>query len=407
MSSRKRAILIVCLAIAAVAWAYVTGSQFDRGTRYSPSTYSSGPWGCKALYVVLNELHVPVKRFRQSFRRLQTHRGVLVITGPLRVPISQREKAAIQQWIEEGNRLIVCDGPLKTPFSRIRGAGASRKNDRVPLPRVRSSSSFLHIHLEELPDSPRKTFLVALPHMDAAARISVSGETRWKKPPKKWSTVVKDEAGPLLISKKMGKGSVIALADVTLASNAHLGDEQNLRLMLALLLGSGRHQEILFDEFHQGHASEETLWAFVGSSIFAWALLQGVLGIGLFFFSKRAQYAGRYRSLASPKGRSSLEYVDSMAGVYESCKAGPLALEAMLNRFLGRLSRRTGIPLKKMIETDPDRVAEVVSLGQEDLSGLVQRCYQVAKAGQQTPEALALAQQLAAASRRIGKFDRS
>ncbi len=407
MSRQKKVILSLCLAIAAVAWAYISGSQYDQGTRYSTSTYSSGPWGCKALYVVLNESKVPVKRFRQSYRRLQSHQGVLVITGPLRTPISQREKVAVQRWIEEGNRLIVCDGPLNTPFSRIRGADASHKNERVPLQRLQSPSSFLHVHLREFPDSARKNLFVPLPNVDASARISVSGESRWRKPPKEWSTVIKDEAGPLLISKKMGKGSVLALADVTLASNAHLGDEQNLRLMLTLLLAGGRHQEILFDEFHQGHAAEQTLWTYVGSSIFAWALVQGILGIGLFFLSKRAQYAGRYRSLASPKGRSSLEYVDSMAGVYESCKAGPLALEALLNRFLGRVSRRTGMPLKKLIETSPDRVAAVASAGQEDLADLVLRCNRVAKNGQETPEALELAQQLASAAGRIRRFDRT
>jgi hypothetical protein len=407
MSSRKKVVLALCLAIAAIAWAYIKGSQSDRGTRYSPSTYSAGPWGCKALYLVLEELKLPVKRFRQSFSRLASHRGVLVITGPLRSPISPRERLAVQQWIEGGNRLLVCDGTLKTSLTRMRGVDTLHKREGSLLPRMRSPSSFLHVQLKEFPDSSFKVLLPQLPDLDASARISISGENRWKDPSKEWDTLIGDEAGPILISKKMGKGRVHALADVTVASNDHIRDEQNLRLVLALLLARGRPQEILFDEFHQGHVAHHSLWTYVGSSIFGWMVLQGLLGLGLFFFSKRAQYAGRYRLLASPKGRSSLEYVDSMAGVYESCKAGALALGSMLNRFLGRLSRRTGMPLRRLIETSPDRIATVAGSGQEGLPDLLQRCHQVADAGQQTPEALALAKQLASATHRIRGFDRT
>jgi hypothetical protein len=152
MSSRNKVVLALCIAIAAASWAYIKGSQSDRSTRYSASTSSAGPWGCKALYQVLEELQLPVKRFRQSFRRLQSHRGALVITGPLRVPISSRERVAVQEWIKAGNRLIVCDGPLNTPFTRIRGADASPKNEGPSLQRMRSSSSFLDIRLQEFTD---------------------------------------------------------------------------------------------------------------------------------------------------------------------------------------------------------------------------------------------------------------
>ena len=145
----------------------------------------------------------------------------------------------------------------------------------------------------------------------------------------------------------------------------------------------------------------------MGSSVLAWALLQGLLGLGLFFFSKRAQYAGRYRSLASSKGRSSLEYVDSMAGVYESCKAGSVALEAVLNRFLGRLSRRTGMPLKRLIEDSPDNIAGIAPNGQEDLADLIRKCRNAVKVGRETPEALAFARRLASAGRSIKGFEQN
>jgi hypothetical protein len=405
MSSRQKVVLAVCLGIAVMCLGYLGKRDSDEATRYSTSTYSAGPWGCKALFQVLEELQLPVTRFRQSFRRLQSHKGVLVITGPLRAPIAQREKAAIRKWIEAGNQLVVCDGPLTGPFAKVKGTGDTPKRGALPLPGMSSPSGFLNLRLKESADSTRKTFVVPLPDLDAAARISVAGGGRWRDPPKEWSTLIKDEAGPVLIARERGKGRVFALSDATLASNKHVGEEQNLRLILALILARSKPQEILFDEFHQGHAAEQTLWSFFGSSILAWVFLQGALVLVLFFFSSRAQYAGRYRSLASPTGRSSLEYVDSMAGVYESCKAGSVALEALLNRFLARLSRRTGMPLKRLIETSPERIAALAPNGQEDLAVLIEQCRVAVKAGQQPPRALALAKQLALARQSIRGFD--
>lgn len=407
MSSRQKVLLAVCLSISVVCVGYIKGRDPDLATRYSTSTYSAGPWGSKALFLVLEDLKLPVARFRQSFRRLQSHKGILVITGPVRAPIHERERAAIGRWIEAGNQLIVCDGSLITALAKIVGSSDRGKPSDDAVARMSSPSKFFKLRIKTLGDAARKTFLVPLPGLEASAQVTIAGDSRWFKPSKKWSTLVKDEAGPILIARDKGKGRILALSDASFASNKHIGEEQNLRLILALLLARGKPEEILFDEFHQGHAAEQSLWTFFGASIFAWVLAQGALVMGLFFVSKRAQYAGRFRSFASPKGRSSLEYVDSMAGVYESCKAGPVALEALLNRFLARLSRRTGMPLKRLIETSPDRIAALVPNGQADLTDLIERCRAASRSGQQTPQALALARELAAAQQNIGGFEQT
>ena len=163
-----------------------------------------------------------------------------------------------------GNHLIVCDGPLSERFVGIKNRADTGKSRGPILPGFTSPSRFLHIRLKELSDTNRKVLGVPLPHMDASARISVSGQSRWKNPPKEWSTLIKDEAGPILITRDKGKGRVTALSDATLASNLHMSEAHNVRLILALLLAQDRPQEILFDEFHQGHAAEDTLWRMWG-----------------------------------------------------------------------------------------------------------------------------------------------
>lgn len=168
--------------------------------------------------------------------------------------------------------------------------------------------------------------------------------------------------------------------------------------MLALLLEQGRPREILFDEYHHGHIATYSFWGYVGSSVFALIFLQVAVGGALFFYSRRARNAGRFRSLSRPAGRSTMEYVNSMAGVFETSRGGYLALEALLRRFLGRVTRTTGAPLKVL---DQETLARVIVRGPggTDLTDLVQRCRNAASAGDDSDLPVRLARELALAQR--------
>jgi hypothetical protein len=403
VSAKGKILLVLCFVGAAAVLAVMKPRVWDSAGKSTPSTYSSRPAGCKALYLVLDELKLPLKRFRQSLSRLPGNHGVLVITGPGVSSFRRREMERLEQWIKDGNRLVLCDGFVKAPSSDSRReAGTKESPERSETRRPFSPSAYFRLRLDRLSDRSRSTLVVPLPGMKGAARISASRMSRWKKPSQEWTSLVTDEAGPLLLTRTMGKGAVFALADPSLLSNADLGREQNLRLILALLLASGRPDAILFDEFHQGHALERTLGSYLASSGFSWVLLQVMVGMGLFFLSQRARLAGSFRTLTAPAGRSSLEYVDSMARVYESCKAAPLALDAILARFLGQVSRRAGIPMKKLSESSPVQVAVWARDEHGNLAKVLEECRRVIKTGKGNDEPVSAARKLAQAARAVG-----
>jgi hypothetical protein len=403
VSTKLKLLFVLGFVAAAAALAFLRPSRGDMTGRYTPSTYSSGPSGCKALYLLLDELRLPVKRFRQSFLRLPGHHGVLVITGPGMSSFRRREMVRLEQWIKDGNRLILCDGFPRSPSSFGWDEPDKKESRRGSETRRSSSpSAYFHLSLNKSSSASRSTLTVPLPGMEGSVCLSASAESRWETAPREWDMLAGDQAGPLMITRALGKGTVTALADPSLISNSELGREQNLRLILALLLAPGRPEEILFDEYHQGHAAERTLLSYFISSGFFGILIQASVGLGLFFFSKRAQLSGRYRPLASPVGRSSLEYVDSMARVYESCKAAPLALDAIRARFLGEVSHRAGIPIKKLRESKPAQVAAWVGDEKGNLAEVLEECRRVIKSAKGTDETLSAARKLALAARRIG-----
>jgi hypothetical protein len=402
VSSRRKLMFVVCFLVLAAGLSMLRISHWDGLTRYTTSTYSAGPLGCKALYITLEELRLPVRRFRQSFRRLGQHQGVLIITGPGSTTFRKKEIEILEQWVKKGNSVLVCDGTVKTAVTRTSDGTQPEKSHGIVQGILSSPSTHLGLKLRRLSDTSRTTLAAPLPGMSASAPVSIRGANRWDNPSQAWSTLLRDSRGPILVTKTFGKGRITALADPTFAANENLGLDQNLRLILAILFESGRPHEILFDEFHQGHVAEGSLWDFFGSSVVAWFILQGAVGLGLFFFSQRGRYSGRYRSLDTPKGRSSLEYVDSMATVYESCKAAPVALEAILGRFLGRLSRQAGIPLKRLQQASPRQIGLWAGDRDGSLARLIEECRQVIRAGRDAEKALELGRRLGKADRWIG-----
>jgi hypothetical protein len=150
----------------------------------------------------------------------------------------------------------------------------------------------------------------------------------------------------------------------------------------------------LFDEYHHGYIHTESLSSYVGSSVFSWILLQVLVGLALFFYSNRARRSGRYQPLTAPRGRSPMEHVESMANIFEASKASSVALEAVLARSIGQLSRRMGLNPEDLSSASvyhapASRVAET-----GDLAALIEECRRAVSSPDDPEKALALARRL-------------
>jgi hypothetical protein len=404
MSRRGKILLILGLAAAAAFWVIVEGTFSERWKFPGSSTYASGPSGCKALYLLLEELGLPVARFEKPFLRLESRRGLLVITNPDAVKFTGRELKRLKEWVSEGNRLLMFLSPASDVVDEEpKESGTKKGRSKVTVKPTDRLSRYFGLSLKEMGDKPRRELDRPLPGIGESARISVSDAVRWNKPSSDWTELVGDGDWPIVVERKQGKGSIVAVSDATLTSNKELGREQNLRLVLALILKGGHPSEILFDEYHHGHAIQDNVWAYFGTSVFLSIILQGFVGAGLFFYSRRAAYSGRFRSLQAPRGRSSMEYVDSMANIFQSCRAGSAALEAILARFLSQISRRSGVPAERLAQAASKGPATGVAPPQEDLAALIKECRRIAGSESKPAEALAMARKLARMRETVSK----
>ncbi|MBI4965420.1 MAG: DUF4350 domain-containing protein [Desulfomonile tiedjei] len=401
MSSLRQNLMIFLGFLAtAVISAALLGSSSDLERLPIPSSYSAAPEGCKALYMLLEEFKLPVSRFRKSFQNLGSQQSVLIVVDAGRIPFTERELAKLEDWIKSGNKFVFFQGGFSKAAKKesARSGGDSSSTRTGPARRLALKFG---LRLKTFPGGSRGNVDVSSRHLEGITELSVSNLNRWTSAPQGWSALAGDEAGPVVLAKEMGKGEMIAVSDSTMIQNRFIGQAQNVRLVPALLLGDGRPEHIFFDEYHHGHQVSESLWSYVGSSVFAWIMLQSVLFVGLFFYSRRAGQTGRYRPLDRSVGRSSLEHVDSMANVFASCKAGSVALEAMLQRFLSRLSKRTGVPVNA-IEKGGIHNRLPGDSEADEISDLVRDCRNALQTNEDTERVVQLAGRLAKAQLKLG-----
>ncbi len=402
---RRQVLIVVSVLVLVSVLSVLLGRSKDVDRSPIPSTYSAGPQGCKAVYLALQELGLNVSRLRSAYPWLGQRPGTLVVVDPARSAVRERELTKLKEWIRKGNHLVFFEGStaLRMPWEEDpneKGKETSKAG------RSRKRSSFARefgLDRKSASVPGRRSVPVSVDGVEGLGSINVSKKVHWGKPKDPWNTLVGDESGPLVVTRKLAAGKVTAIADRTMITNKYVNTDHNLRFFLAVLLADGRPKEILFDEYHHGHVLAGSLWKYIGSSVFMWVLLQCGVGCVLFLYSRRARLAGRFRSLSAPIGRSSLEQVASMAHIFESCRAGSAALEAILKRTLGGISRRLGIPLKSLEDGTLARTGPRSGAEWEDLSRLVEDCRKSVSAGDTPEKYLALARRLGEVNQRIVK----
>ncbi len=378
MSARQKVLLLLSFPVIILISAILAGESTQIELFPSSSSYSAGSAGTKALFLLLQELHLAPDRYRRAFRDIDSHAGTMIVADPYYVEFTSKQALILEKWVKKGNRLIIFES---TRSSSTKGKTPDSVLKSLSKPSGSSPASHFGLTLRQFPHQPRKDISTSLPGLKDEIVVSASGENRWLKPSDEWTVLAQDESGPLLVMKKFGDGYVFACSDPSIISNRYIAREQNLRLALALLVEKNRRGEILFDEFHHGRRVEEGFWTYVGASVFGWVFLQIAVGFTVFFYSKRAELAGRFRSLTPRGGRSSVEYVDSMANIFQSCKADTAALEAILARFLSRVSRGLGIPLKDLDDEALSRVGATFPRDSIDLAALIGNARQALKTG--------------------------
>jgi len=155
--------------------------------------------------------------------------------------------------------------------------------------------------------------------------------------PARWQ-LAGDQRGGVLYRIPVGHGAVHVLLDGFAWTNTGLDHGDNARVLAQLLGRAIRGGVLAFDEYRHGHGRAESFLTYLlklpGSSVLMW--LAAVWAM-LYIYGRNVRLKP-VEAYVEQDRRTSQEYVDAVAQLYERARAAPLVVEAVARR-LRQLSR--------------------------------------------------------------------
>ena len=352
-------ILVTITALFIIAGSFIARDASNKQQQIFPvrTSYSSGPSGVRAAYLLLRQLGYRTIRHRESFSKIPPGAKVIFIIDPIPTMVfSGRELASLDEWVSKGGTLICFNGyPRVFPALEDLDVKAIKYEESPYHPKSRTGY-FSNI---------RKL------HTGSAVRISEIANSL------DYHSIMEDKRGIIAAVKIQGKGRKIAVADPSIISNSGIGRNDNAVFIANLTAFNARKGEIVvFDEYHQGYGEKRTIAKIIGKYGRIAALQLMVLFI-LAAYSAGRRF-GAVRPAERPAGRVGYEYIEAMARIYKRAGAGMTAADILCRDFRKNIARRLGLPEDAGIDMLTNAAYAAWQADKNALGGLLLRCSKIA-----------------------------
>jgi hypothetical protein len=290
----------------------------------SYSSYDTAAGGYRALYELLEREGVPVERYEQQAGLLDGAIGTLVYSEPLpwdsrRIASTENDARALEAWVRAGGTFVY--------FGYDNGA-AKAKIMAQPFARPAAKKRHHPMLAGELREA------------GVSQLGAIASDMRWKL--RKGVRVLYDDGrGPVVIAYPFGKGHLVETTDETLFDNANLARGDRGRLALALIAPPGRHGTIWFYETVHGYLAP-LHWYAIGPRAFLYALI-GATIVMLVAIAGAAVRLGPPVAPTPRDDRTSADFIDALATLFERGKASREALAAAVRSTSRAVARKAGL----------------------------------------------------------------
>lgn len=325
----------VTLAVFAVLAAFYIAVLSAAQAYYSPaapplSTYGTDPAGMAALYRYLARIGVNEARLEQ-FDVLPPAAGTVIVeAGAPARSLTTGRLERLKRWVESGGTLVIA-AQDPSPLHDIAGIRPTGVDGPGMVDVSPSGASRL---------------------VGGVATAEISG-ARYLSPLPSAATVELAAAGrPVLVSRPIGSGTVIVLADQYALSNGGIAVKDNLALALDVVAPRGA-ATIVFDEYHHGYASGSGAFDVLPVAV-RLSIVELVIAAAALLFA-RGRRLGTPRPVTDEQPRSPLEYVRSLAGLFRHAGAARQSADILKLGFERELVARFGPAMR-----DPRFAADVL-----------------------------------------------
>lgn len=338
-----RVLLVVVAIVVLLAFVNRSPHQTLHDT-WLPSSFNPVGGGTMALFQTLQEMNWPVERWREPLSRLSTYGtgNILVITRSQvgwRVGFSEQEAALLDQWVKSGNTLLLFGAMSEWADTRLllRQIGFTlpeTKSDSVAElfePFESQADQQMEIHPEE---STGQTGTMLLPRTPPLPfTYPRGGQVLWQ-----------NQGQPYVIDIPRGTGHVVCVASSHLLSNSYLGKDDNLSIVLHLLAPGGQMpHHLFFEESHHGYSAVYAVVRLLDHPGVRFAGMLVLLGVMTFLGSSLIRF-GPILPLRPETGRSTLEFIDSIADLYQRADLRNDMMHYLFTETHQRVLHRLNLP---------------------------------------------------------------
>jgi hypothetical protein len=328
MKNRRDMLIIAGLFLALILFiALGPGRQQPTDEPETPTTHSSADGGALALYTWTRSMGYDGRRLEYRPFELSEEDAALVILNPSE-PIRAAEARATLEWVARGGTLIFADD---TP--------AFFNTSDALLDELKMELAAYTTTLEIERATPAQPALDQ-PPFDAAlvrsARVIVPHREDYVK-------LVGVPDAIVVAGIAHGRGYIYLSASAYPFTNAGLRDAGNAALVLNMLRRVPSGGRIQFDEYHHGFFAPPSTGTILVGSPWGWAAVYAVTAIALYLILSGRRFGRPIPLKEEVMRRSSAEYVESMADLFQRGGKRAYILRHYHATFKRRLARPYGI----------------------------------------------------------------
>ncbi|MGE5204181.1 MAG: DUF4350 domain-containing protein [Chlamydiota bacterium] len=347
LDSGDRKLLIGAAAIVLLLalMAALVGTEGPRPSGY-PSSYSAASDGAKAAFLTLQDLGYTTERWLDPPQRLQRQDSLLILADPIVSP-SKDERQALRKYVESGGKILATG----LSADKVLPEAAAGMNDITSV---------------EWKDFPA---LVPGALTQGAGNITLVPLAKWTGTGARYIPIYGTAREPVAVVYQLGRGEILWLAASTPLTNAGIQRSGNLELLLNFAGSPGRTR-VYWDEYFHGQG--RSLADYFGRTPLPWGLAQLglLLALALLAFSRRS---GPVHASVPESRLSSLEFIDTLGGLYQRAHAARGAVEVAYQRFRFLLAKRLGMPLTAS-DADLEKAARQRLAPPQGLGDTLRRC---------------------------------
>ena len=308
-------VLLVVLAIVILLAFTNRSPQRTPHDTWLPSSFNPVGAGNMALFQTLKDLNWPVERWREPLKRLSNYGtgNVLIITrsqSGARVIFTDQEITLLDDWVKKGNTLLLFGAlgewdDTRDFLGQLGFIVGERPNAVTNFLEPFERENGQTIDLPPAPGTNQTGTLVLPKTSPLPSLLPANSKILWG-----------DGGRPYVIDVPHGAGHVICGASDRLLSNAFIPKGDNLAIVLQLLMPAGQMpHHLFFEESHHGFSAVYAVVRLLGHPGVRFAGMLALLGALAFLGSSLVRF-GPVIPLHRETGRSTLEFVDSIADLY-------------------------------------------------------------------------------------------